>query len=64
MKNCDVFLIFAQNIDCKAVLTSTHNLCFGAEIRKKNHSCKNVNFQMKFFNILSIKRKQCFHLAF
>ena len=24
MKNCDIFLIFAQ----KAVLTSTHNLCF------------------------------------
>ena len=33
------FLIFAQNIDCvctytEAVLTSTHNLCFGAKIRK------------------------------
>ena len=43
-KNFDVFLIFAQNIDCgctlepprrgEAVLTSTHNLCFGAKIRK------------------------------
>ena len=33
----DVFLIFAQNIDCgysEAVLTSTHNLCSGAKIRK------------------------------
>ena len=37
----DIFLTFAQNIDCgytvelvKAVLTSTHNLCFGAKIRK------------------------------
>ena len=34
----DIFLIFAQNIDCgykfEAVLTSTHNLCFGAKIRK------------------------------
>ena len=40
----DNFLIFAQNIDCgytlepprrgEAVLTSTHNLCFGAKIRK------------------------------
>ena len=39
----DIFLIFAQNIDCgytlepprlKAVLTSTNNLCFGAKIRK------------------------------
>ena len=37
MKKCDIFLIFAQNIDrgCtleprlhEAVLTSTHNLCF------------------------------------
>ena len=33
-KNFDIFLIFAQNIDCEAVLTSTHNLCFGAKIRK------------------------------
>ena len=38
----NIFLIFAQNIDCgytlepprEAVLTSTHNLCFGAKIRK------------------------------
>ena len=33
----DIFLIFAQNIDCGytlANLTSTHNLCFGAKIRK------------------------------
>ena len=35
----DIFLIFAQNIDCgytlaEAVLMSTHNLCFGAKIRK------------------------------
>ena len=31
-------LFFAQNIDCgytaEAVLTSTHNLCFGAKTRK------------------------------
>ena len=46
-KNVDIFLIFTQNIDCgytlepprrggsvEAVLTSTHNLCFGAKIRK------------------------------
>ena len=31
LKNLDIFLICAQN---KAVLTSTHNLCFGAKIRK------------------------------
>ena len=41
-KNFDIFYISAQNIDCgyslepppEAVLTSTHNLCFWAEIRK------------------------------
>ena len=30
--------MFAQNVDCgyaEAVLTSTHNLCFGAKIRKQ-----------------------------
>ena len=40
MKKFDVFLIFAQNIDCgytleppqyEGVLTSTHNLCFRAK---------------------------------
>ena len=40
-KTFGIFLIFAQNIDCgytlepprlgEAVLTSTHNLCFGAK---------------------------------
>ena len=32
----DIYLIFAQNIaqNIEAVLTSTHNLCFGAKIRK------------------------------
>ena len=42
LKNFDIFLIFAQNIDCgytlepprRGSLTSTHNLCFGAKIRK------------------------------
>ena len=46
-KKIDIFNISAQNIDCgytlepphleklgDAVLTSTHNLCFGAKIRK------------------------------
>ena len=31
----DIFLIFAQNIDCgEAVLTNTHKLCYEAKIRK------------------------------
>ena len=37
MKKYNIFLIFAQNIDCgynETVLTSTHNLCLGAKIRK------------------------------
>ena len=41
-KSFDNFHSFAQNIDCgytleppsEAVLTSTHNLCFGSKIRK------------------------------
>ena len=52
LKNFDIFLIFAQNTvltDCgytlepprrggEAVLTSTHNLCFGAKIRKNRYT--------------------------
>ena len=40
-----IFLIFAQNIDCgftleppRSVLTSTHNLWFGAKIRKNRYT--------------------------
>ena len=40
-----MFLIFARNIDCgytldEAVLTSTHNLCFGSKNKKKVYPCK------------------------
>ena len=37
MKNCDIFLIFARNIDrgFEAVLTSPHDLCFRAKVRKQ-----------------------------
>ena len=35
-KNFDIFLIFAQNIDCGYTLEPPrHNLCFGAKIKKK-----------------------------
>ena len=54
MKNRDVFLIFAQNIDfgytlepplrSEAVLTSTHNLCFRAKVRKKMNTPVNPSF--------------------
>ena len=47
MKTYNIFLIFAQNIDCgytleppnEAVLMSTHNLCFRAKIRKNVYPC-------------------------
>ena len=49
MKNCNIFHIFAQNIDCgytlEAVLTSTHNLCFRAE--KNEHPCKPQFYYIK-----------------
>ena len=41
MNNCDIFLIFALNIDRRytleavlTVLTSNNNLCFGSKIRQ------------------------------
>ena len=44
-KNFDIFLIFAQNIvSIEAVLTSTHNLCFRAKIRKKMNTPVNPSF--------------------
>ena len=49
IKNSDIFHISTQNIDCgySAVLTSTRNLCFWAEIQKNNvYPCK-----PQFYNI-------------
>ena len=42
-KKIDIFLIFAQTIDCgyaigEAVLSSTHNLCFGAKTKKNRYT--------------------------
>ena len=57
VKNCDIFLIFAQNIGCgymidavlttEAVQTSTHNLCFRAKIRKYVYPCKPQFYYIK-----------------
>ena len=51
MKNCDFFLIFAQNIDRgytlepPQFLTSTHNLCFEQNKKNiKNISSENYRF--------------------
>ena len=51
----NIFLIFAQNIDCgytlepptEVVLTSTHNLCFEAKIKKKVYPCKPQFYYIK-----------------
>ena len=45
MKIFKFFLTFAQNIE--AVLTSTHNLCFRAKIRKNVYPCKPQFYYMK-----------------
>ena len=57
MKNCDIVLIFAKNIDrgytleppplIEAVLTSTHDLCFSAKIRKNEYRCKPQFYYIK-----------------
>ena len=52
MKNCDIFLIFAQNIDCGYSLelprqgssNEYHNLCFELEIRKIMYTPVNPSF--------------------
>ena len=48
MKNCNIFLFFLktlivgtrENRLSEAVLTSTHNQCFGAKVRKIVYPCK------------------------
>ena len=54
MKNSGNFHISTQNIDCRyslerlreAVLTSTNNLCFWAEIRKLMYTPVNSSFNV------------------
>ena len=48
--NCDIFLIFALNINSgynEAVLSSTHNLYLRAKIRKKVYPCKPQFYYIK-----------------
>ena len=51
VKKYDIFLNFAQNIDrgytLEAVLTSTHDLCFRAKIRKNVYPCKPQFYYIK-----------------
>ena len=45
-----IFFIFAQNVECKnveAALTSTHNLCFRAKIRKNVYPYKPPFYYIK-----------------
>ena len=46
MKKCDIFLIFAQNIDC-GYTTSTHNLCFREKKEKNEYPCKPQFYYIK-----------------
>ena len=51
MKICDIFPIFAQNIDrgytLEPPLTRTHDLCFRAKIRKNVYPCKPQFYYIK-----------------
>ena len=49
MKNCDIFLIFAQIIE--AVLTSTHNQSFRVKIRKKCIPPVNPSFTIQKWGV-------------
>ena len=55
----NIFLIFAQNIE--AVLTSTHNLCFGAKIRKNVYPCKPHFYYIKVGCKGVFITRTCFH---
>ena len=76
MKIFNIFLIFAQNIDCEYTLEPphcTHNLSFGAIIRKKVYPCKPQFYYIKvgckgvfvtqtcFRDELSCKEIEIFH---
>ena len=59
-----IFLIFAQNIDCgysleppaKAILTSTHNLCFEQKYENIRFLSKNLQFLEVKFSIYLNRR--------
>ena len=51
MKNCDIFLIFAENIDrvytLEAPLWSTYDLCIKAKIKENMYTPINPRFAIK-----------------
>ena len=48
----------------EAVLTSTHNLCFGAKIRKKVYPCKPQFYYIKVGCKGVFITRTCFHDAY
>ena len=65
MKIFDIFLSFAQNIDCgytlepEAVQTSTHNLCFRAKLTKKMYTPVNRSFTILKWGARGCKLHGC-----
>ena len=58
MKKCDIFLIFAQNIDRgypEPVLTGTHDQCFIAKIRKKMNTRVNLRFSILELKVIFLR---------
>ena len=57
MKKCDIFLVFAQNINCEytikpplfieGVLTSTHDICIRAKIKTNEFFCRPQFYYIK-----------------
>ena len=70
VNNCEVFLIFAKNVDfgytleppqCEAVLTSTYNLCFRAKIRENVYPCKPEFYYIKVGYKGVYSTRICYH---
>ena len=71
MKKCDIFLVFAQNINCgytieplhfsEAVLTSTHYICFRAKKKKNEYSCKPQFYYIKVGCKGVYVSRKCYH---
>ena len=61
MKNGDIFIILAQNIYCGYTLTSTHDLCFRAKMRKNVYPCKPQFFCIKVGCKGVYTTRTCYH---
>ena len=63
MKNCDIFQLFAHNIDCgdTLVLTSTDNLCFRVKKGKNVYPCKPEVYYIKVGCKGVYTTRTCYH---